>query len=380
MKAPLKTWLVVGLVIVIGILIWWGNRSTKAPESNKPVKIGVIATLTGVGAYQGQQELRGLELARDELNTAGGINDRKIELIIEDSKAEPTTAVSALRKLADTDGVKFVVGDSWTSTTVPMVPVANEKRILLISPVSALDELSANDLFFRTIPITRDMMVPLARYAYSQLGARRVGILRQATPFGVEHARDFRAAFEALGGQIVAEETFELTATDLKTQINKVKAQNPDTILNLHATGPRLGLLQKQAQELGVNTKWLGSWGSENADLIKEYGVVVEGLVYPYPYDAESDKSATQEFIAKYRKKHSELPDLTAANAYDALHLVAQAIAERGEDPAAAKEFLLSLRDYPGASGIFTFDENGDVKKPVLIKQIQSGKFTTLAK
>ncbi|MBD3247400.1 ABC transporter substrate-binding protein [Candidatus Pacearchaeota archaeon] len=109
----------------------------------------------------------------------------------------------------------------------------------------------------------------LANYAYNDLGARRVAVLRQNTPFGVEHTEDFKKVFEALGGEVVAEESFALTESDVKTEIVKVMEKNPDTIFNLHATGPMLGVLMKQAIELGVEVNWISSFGAQNGPLIK---------------------------------------------------------------------------------------------------------------
>ena len=370
----------IALAAIIG-LIWWGVTRQQNTEPQGSIKIGVIAPLTGVGSYQAQQAMRGLELARDKINKQGGVNDQNVELIVEDSKAEPATATTALNKLINVDAVKFVIGDVWVSTTVVIVPIANERRVFLLSPIATLNSLSKEDLFFRTMPTTKDMMEPLASYAYNTMGVRRVGILRQATPFGVEHANDFREAFQKLGGQIVAEESFDLTASDVRTEISKVKAQNPDAIFNLHATSPRLGLLMKQAKELGLtNVKWLGSFGSENGTLVKEYGSVVNGLTYPYSYDPADKGKGVQTFVAAYQVKHTDLPDLAAANSYDALSLLVEAIDEVGEDPQKVKEYFLGLKDYDGASGVITFDQNGDVKKPIFIKEIREGQFVRLSK
>ncbi|RLC75389.1 MAG: hypothetical protein DRI61_14995 [Chloroflexi bacterium] len=376
LKTKIIIWLIVIVIVIAGI--WWGT--SRKPAEEEVVKIGVVATLTGVGAYQGQQELRGLELARDEINEAGGIDGKLIRFIVEDSKAEPATAATAIKKLIDVDRIQFVIGDSWTTTTAVMVPIVNRRGVLLISPLATLDDLSKDDMFFRTMPTTKSMMVPLAKHAYFQMNARKLGILRQETPFGIEHARDFRGVFEALGGEVVGEESFAITATDVRTEITKIKDKNPDTIFNLHATGPMMGLLIKQAKELGVNVQWLGSWGSENADLLREYGDIIEGLTYPYPYNVESKNPGVQEFVKAYQHRYNELPDITAANSYDALKVLARGLEECGENTKCVKGFLLSLKDYQGASGIFSFDKNGDVVKPIIIKTIKNGQFVPYEK
>lgn len=367
---------IIGLIALVVLVIgaWYYISKPKVAEG-EPVRIGVIATLTGVGAYQGEQSLKGLEFARDEINASGGINGRPIELVVEDSATNPTTAVSAINKLISVEKVRYIVGDSWTSTTAALVPIANEQGVILVSPLATLDTLAADDYFFRTMPTTNSMMEALSEYAYSELGARRAGILRQATPFGVEHARDFETIFRILGGEVVVEEEFDVASSDVRTQITKVKAANPDVVFNLHATGPRVGLLIEQAKELGLETRWIGSWGSENGALLSEYGSIIEDLVYPYPYDAESAETAVRNFAAAYMRKHDEVPDLSVASSYDALRILVSVLKNSDGSADDVKTRLLLIRNYRGASGAISFDENGDVQKSILIKQIKGGEF-----
>lgn len=331
------------------------------------LKLGVVGTLSGFGSFYGQQELRGVELAVDEINAEGGINNKKIELTVEDSASNPTTSVSVIQKLINVDKTSFVIGDSWTSTTVNMFPITNENKVILISPIASLDELSEDDFYFRTVPTIRDMMKPLAEYVYST-GARRVGIVQQQTQYGEEHTLDFKEEFERLGGTIVSIEKVSLSQADVKSELVKVNSQNPDTIFNLHTSNAMLGLLMKQAKELDINVTWIGSWGSENQPLINTHANAAEGLTYPFPYRAKDS-----EFSIAYKAKYGEIPSLTAANSYDAVKVLTQAIAEVGEDPVKVKEYLTSNT----VAGL-TFDQNGDVKKPIIIKQIKDGEFVVI--
>lgn len=368
-------WGIVGLVI-IGLILFFALKGT---SEEKTVKIGVIGTLTGVGSYHGQQETKGLEMAKDEINSDGGINGKLIELVYEDSGSDAKKAVSALQKLINVDEVKWVIGDSWVTTTAAMVPLANEKQVIMISPIAQLDSLSQDDYFFRTIPNTRDMIKPLAKYAYHNMSARKVGIIKTDTPFGFEHAKDFKEEFEALGGKIVGDETIGLTQSDVRTELSKINEKNPDTIFDLHASGASIGLLIKQAKELGINVSYLASFGAENDPLLKQYGEVSEGLVYAYPYDLNSEDQGIRDFVEGYKQRYSELPDLTAADSYDALKVLSYAINKAGEDTKKIKAELLSIQDYYGGSGTLSFDSNGDVKKPIIIKSIRNKSFVRIA-
>jgi len=375
-----KTRKIIVWLLVIVIIVWGGYvlLNKPKPASGESIKIGVIITGTGVGALQGEWARQGVELAREEINAAGGVRGRLIELIFEDSKTELAAAVSAANKLINVDGVKSIIGDSWTSTTVAVEPVINKNGVLLIAPLVTLDSLSKDDLLFRLMPVTKSMMESLAHYVYGKMGGGKVAFLSQETTFGVEHVRDFKAVFESLGGIVVAEESFNIKATDLRSQIVRVKAAKPDVVFNLHATGPIMGVLMRQAKELGLNARWIGSWGSENGSLLREHSDVIEGLVYPYPYNVESNDPAVQRFVGIYNARYNEPPNFVAASFYDSLKLLAQAIGEVGENTTELKSYLTSVKDYQGASGTFSFDENGDVERPIVIKAVKNGQFVRL--
>lgn len=362
-------------IVVVGVLVLNATTGLFSLSNPGEIKIGVIATITGVGAYNGQQEIRGLQLAQDEINANGGINGKRINLIIEDSQVNNETVTKAINKLIGVDNVKYVIGDSWSSTTETIVPITNKNKVILISPITTLDSLSKEDYFFRTISTTKEMMLLLAKYAYYDMNVKTVGVLRQDTPFGLEHSNDFKIEFEKLSGRIVGEESFQLNDSDLRTEITKIKDKNPDAIFNLHATGPMLGLLMKQAEELGIKTKWLGSWGSENGKLMKEYGSIVNGLTYAYPFELNLNNSKTKKFVDAYKLKYNELPDLTVANSYDSLYLVAKTISLCGNNTDCAKTQLENTKNFDGVSGNITFNKNGDVVKSIIIKQAQDGKF-----
>jgi len=246
----------------------------------EPIRVGVIGTFTGVGAYFGEQERRGLEIAKEEINSEGGVDGRMIMLIYEDSMASPTQAITAANKLISADNVKYIIGDSWAITTEKIIQLTNNNKVIVISGVAMLESMSQDDYFFRTIHSTGKMATLLADYAYNDMGSRVVGTIYSATPFGEEHARLFKEAFERLGGQVVVEERTDLAQQELRTELLKIKHANADTILNLHTSG-LIGLAMKQAAEMNFHPKWLGSFGVQTESTIKDYKGFSEGIVYP---------------------------------------------------------------------------------------------------
>lgn len=347
-----------------------------ACASQGEIVIGVLASQTGSGAYLGQQEIRGVEIALDELNYI--IAGRPVRVIVEDTASDPTTAVAAARKLMDVDGARYLIGDSWAATTIAIVPITNKNRIILISPLASLDTLSEDDYFFRTIPTTKQLSFVLADYTRDVMGTDTVAMLYSETDYGIEHARDFAARFERRGGRIVADQHFAITSRDLRAELLRVKDVSPDAILNIHASG-LVGLPMKQASELGIDANWLGTFSAENANALSTYGSLMNGLTYPYPYDLYSSDPAVQFFVLAFQGRYGEMPDLTAANSYDALKVLAFAIETAGtQDPDMVKDALLDIKNYEGASGTISFDANGDVEKPLVIKQVQNGSFVKI--
>ena len=367
------------LAIFIAVLPFVENAA-RADEKEK-LTIGVIATLTGVGSYQGKQTLRGLEIAKGNINASGGVSGKAVELLIEDSMADLKTAVSAFNRLEGLANVRYIVGDSWNSSTVPLLPKANSKKVILVSPAAALDQLTADDFFFRTIPSVSSMMNVLASYAHCVMGSRRVGIIYPENSFGIEHFELFSTAFEALGGSIVGSEQMSMSAGDNRTELLRLKSTKPDTILNLHASGPPIGLLIKQANQLGIKgLNWLTHFGAFNADLRSQYGNLLDGLTFPYPYNSTPDSRVQEKFSAEYQSMYNELPDMIAAMAYDALLAITKGIESEGDRTQRVRRYLTNSPVFDGAAGKFKFDRNGDVGRDVHIVKYENGRFSVQEK
>jgi branched-chain amino acid transport system substrate-binding protein len=343
-------------------------------ENDETIKIGVVGGFTGLGAYYAQQEQRGVELAVEEINSLGGIKGKKIVTIYEDSEINDAKAVTAIRKLISVDKVNFVIGDSWNATSMAMEPIATENDVILISGVTILTNMSKDDMFFRTVPTIRNLMSELAEYSYES-GVRRVGIIKNQFAFGEEHAIEFKKRFIELGGEIVAEEQVLHTQQDMKTELLRIKANNPDGLLNLHTSGAMLGLLAKQAKEMGLDIQLISTFSTENHQIKLDYADVMNGTLYPYTFDTTSELDSIQSFITNYTNKYGEMPDFTAANSYDAMKLIAQAISEIGTNPLEVKKYFLTLTNYEGGSGLISFNSLGDSEREVIIKQFSEGEF-----
>lgn len=350
---------VVAVIIVLFVLmgVYSIYPSAGPSDDEEVIRIGVIGPLSGNFAYFGIQEQRGIELAAKQINN----NHRNIELIYEDSVADPKNSVNAFNKLTNVDRVSFVLGDAWGGSTVPLVPLANEKRMILISPIATQNFLSEDDYFYRTIPTVDGMMIALAEYAYHDLSLRKIAILEGQNSYGLDHATSFKKSFESLGGEVVSRELIQLTETDVRTQLVKLNSKNPDAILNLGG-GELFGLYIAQAIELGIDTTWLGHVGTENAPFLENYGSVSDRIYYPHPFNVDD---VEDDFVDLFEEEYGERPNMVALNAYLALNILYEAIETVGEDSDDIKAYLDASEE---------FDENGDVKQTIYIKTIRNGK------
>ena len=362
----------VGLGLIVVLLV--GMNFLIFSNKSNDLEIGVIGTLTGIGSFFGQQEVRGLEIAKEIINSEGGVNGRNIELIVEDSQTKNELTVSAFNKLSNLDGVKFIVGDSWNSNSGALVPLLEDK-VLAISPTAALSSLTKDDLFFRTVPSIKDMSYYLANYAYDN-NIETVGIVSCTFSFCTEHADYFTEEFERLGGDVVETQIIQLGQEDVKTELTKIQKKNPQAVfIPISSTGMVNPL--KQIKEFGMDVTILGGFGTESGALTKDYADISEGIIYPYFYDLEISTLEGTKFKEAYSKKYGSYPDSVAVNAYDALRVIADAIEKVGEDPVKVKEYILT-QSYDLAGGKISFDQNGDAEKIIFMKATKSGKFVRI--
>lgn len=373
MESKNKKWLVLGLVLII-LIIGLGLFNKTRPGDD--IKIGVIASLTGPGAYFGEQLVSGLQLALADINAKGGVDGQKISLIIEDSKTDNTTALTVAKKLVEVDNVKVIIGDSWNGTTLTMMPYTNEKKVIVLSPNASLDAFTKDDYLFRLVPKTSDLMKPLAEYLANS-GVKTVAVTYAKSAFGDEHSSDFKAEFEKRGGSIVAVESFDMRSTDVRTELTHIKSVKPDVIFDLHASGPSVGLLIAQANQLGIKTNYVGTWSVENSALLKQYGKEIEGIIYPFIF-SESESTTTQNFADKV-KAGGKVSDTFIASGYDALNIIAKVLTEtKNTDGDSLKKALLEIKNYDGVSGKLGFDQNGDIIKNIFMKTVKDGQFVKL--
>lgn len=311
-----------------------------------------------------------------QINKKGGINGRHLELIIEDSRAEPKEGISAFNKLIATHDIKIILGAVASSVTLAIAPLAERNHVLLISPASTSPKISqAGDFIFRVIPSDDVRGKVFAEYLFNDANIRSVSILYINNEGGVGNKETFKNRFIQLGGEIITEEAYNQTTTDVRTQLTKIKSTQTQALVVVSYPKDTI-LVMKQSLELNLGKPlYFQTEAVEDPQVLREAGVAAEGAIYILPAMARGEIPTL--FSKNYQKKYGQEPGLFAAEAYDIVYLIASAFESKLETNVPSdvlRDYFYNLKGYSGASGKITFDENGDVQKPMAIKQILNGQ------
>lgn len=369
-----------GIVVTMGLFIFICISLSCAKKEESIIKIGAVLPLTGDIAEYGIRCKKGIDVAVEEINSAGGIKGKKIQIIYEDSKGIPKEGVSALQKLISIDKVQAVIGAVASSVSLAMVPVADKNKVVLFSPASSSPKLTGiSRYFFRNWPSDVFEASTMAEYVFVKMGLRKIAILYVNNDYGLGLKNEFEKKFEEMGGEIVLVESYEQNDSDFRTQLTKIKSRNPDAIY-LAGYHKEMAFATKQIRELGLKAQILADADYAVAELLKIAGGSAEGAIFATPeYDPNSENQPVKEFAEKFRRTYGNDPSIFEANGYDALKIITKAISEGAKNGEEIAQKISNLKDYPGASGLTSYDKNGEVIKPATIKTVRNGQFVQLS-
>ena len=347
-----------------------------AAPAGEPVKLGFFMSITGRDASFGEAALRGARLAVDDLNAAGGILGRPVELVVEDNRSLPGESATAAKKLITRSKVVALIGECASSRTLEAAPVAQAAGLPLVTPASTNPKVTAvGDCIFRVCFADPFQGAVLATYAWKNLGLRRAALLIDSTaPYSVGLAEVFAKTFTALGGEIVASQKYSGGDKDFRAQLTAIRATRADALF-LPGYYVEAGLAAQQSRELGLRATLLGGDGFEAPQLIEIGGPALEGTVYSTHYSAESPDPASRRFVAAYQARHGSVPVGLAALTYDSVQLVADAARRAGTtERAALKKALAATRNFPGITGRTTLNDQRDALKDAAIITVRNGR------
>lgn len=354
------------------------SNSTSQPQSSQsePIKIGAILSLTGSAAQYGKWSQNGIALAVSEVNQAGGINGRQLQIIYEDDATDPATAVSAAQKLISINHVSAILGPLTSSSVLAAAPVAEANHIVLLSPCASSPKITdAGDYIFRNWPSDNYEGAAMAEFLAQQLHIKTVVVAAMNNEYGLGLRDVFIQRAKELGLNILDVLSFEQGATDLKAQAARIAELKPD-IVYAPGHGKEVATLIRQCREIGVKSVFASGVAFETPDVFTVAGSAADGTYYTAPaFDPDSQDNQVVKFQEAYEARFHAKAEVFAAHAYDAVKILATALQNAGGDFNKLKDALYAIHDFPGVTGNTTFDKNGDVIKPVAVKVVKGGTF-----
>lgn len=341
---------------------------------DKPVRIGFIGGLSSWGSDVEQDGRNGLMLAIEQRNQAGGIRGRTIELLVQDDGQNPAKALAAIQTLVAAH-VDAVVGPFNSSMAVAIVPVANQARLTLVSPtVTSLDFVGKDDFLIRMGRSTRDNARDYAAKLFER-GQRRVALahdVRNAS-FSASWRKEFRAAYTALGGQLVVEEPFSTSTEGAVATVRHMLAAHPDGLLFV-TTAVDVALLAQQAAKLAPELPKSASEWASSESLVELGGPAVEGMLTVQGFKRDDDSEPFRQFHAAYVARFAREPGFAALASFDAATVITLAM-ERQARGESLKEAILKHGPYPGLQQSIQFDRFGDTQRKAYFTEVRAGKF-----
>lgn len=349
------------------------------------IKVGGLLEMTGGSASFGISGKNGIDLALKKINEKGVLGGKKLSLVVADTKSEASEATNGMQKLISQDKVVAVIGPNQSSAVIASGAINNGAKVVDITPMGTNPDVTVDPktkqvkpYSFRTCFIDPFQGTVMASFASNELKVKRAAIyIDNTSDYAKGLAQFFKENFVKNGGLVVIEEAYLQKDTDFKSTLTKIKAAKPDFIY-IPGYYQEVGLIVKQAREMGITVPMAGGDGWDSAKLPEIAGkAALENTFFSSLYSPDDTSDLNKDFVAEYKKAYNTNPDVFAALAYDSTLLVAKAIEDAGSaDPAKIGEAMAKIKGFKGVSGEVTFNEQHNPIKSAVIIEHKDGKQT----
>ena len=367
----------VALLAACGEVKSGASNTTGNPVDEKTIKIGFNFEETGAVAAYGTSEQKGAQLAVDEINAAGGIDGKQIEVVDKDNKSETAEAASVTTNLVTQSKVAAIVGPATSGATAAAVANATKAGVPLISPSATQDGLTKGQdyLFIGTFQDSYQGKI-ISKYVTDNLKAKKVVLYYdQSSDYAKGMADAFKKEFK---GEIVATETFQSKDTDFQAALTKIKGKEFDALV-VPGYYTEAGKIVNQARGLGIDQTIVGPDGFGDAKFVEQATPAAATNVYyvsGFTTSGEMSEKA-KKFIEAYKAKYKEEPSMFAALAYDSVYMAAEA-AKGAKTSVDIKDNLAKLKDFDGVTGSITIDKDHNPVKTALMIGLKDGQVDTV--
>ncbi|HNT35756.1 MAG TPA: ABC transporter substrate-binding protein [bacterium] len=354
------------------------------------IKVGALFSVTGKGSFLGEPEKNTAAMIAEEINAKGGINGKKIELLVEDTESSEATAVMAAQKLISRDQVVAIIGPSTSGETMAVLRICEEQKVPLVSCAAAapiVQPVAERKWIFKSPQMDSDCVVRIFEHMKTK-GIDKVGIITITDGFGKSGRDQLLKLATEMEITVVADETYAPTDTDMTAQLTKIKASEAKAVVNW-SIGPTQSLIPKNMKQLGMTIPLYQSHGFGNLKYVEAAGDSAEGIIFPagrllvadeLPAD-HPQKKVLVDYKTAYEAKFGGSVSTFGGHAYDALHLVAKAAVLGAPTREGIRDGLEKIQGFVGTAGIFNMsdtDHLGLTKDAFEMLTVKNGKFVIL--
>lgn len=353
-----------------------GSAAQGAAVDGPEIVVGAVFPMTGAIATYGQESVNGINLALKTLNEKG-IKGKKIKLVVQDNKGEPMESAAAVRKLIEIDKVNAILGSVASSNTLAGAPIAQQAGVPLMTPASTNETVTQTGEYISRSCFTDAFQgVVMAKFAFEGLNKKSaVIIVDNNSDYSRGLASVFRAKFTEMGGKILSNDndlTYSQKDTDFRSLLQKVKRMKPEAIF-LPGYYTEVGLMIKQAREMGINQPFLGGDGWDSPKLQELAGEAINGNYISSHFSAEDSDPRVQQFVSEYEAAYGQKPGAMAALGYDGIMVLADAFLRASSlSRSDIKDAINGTKDFIGITGNITIDENRNAKKSAVVLETKT--------
>lgn len=352
------------------------DREAQTTGATGDIPVGVYGALTGDQASFGTSTVQGVRLAAEEINAAGGINGRKIRLVVEDDQGRAEEAASVVTKLITSDQVVGIIGENSSNQSLAAAPIAQQNGVPMISPSSTNPAVTQKGEFIFRVCFTDPYQgKALASFVRKNLNLTTAAtLLDKKNDYSVGLAEFFRKEFEALGGKVLVEQSYTGGDTEFRPQLTAIRQVNPQVVF-IPGFYTEVGQIAIQARDLGINVPLVGGDGWDSTTLLEIGGKSIDNSYFSDHYFIGETRPAVESFVSKMKARTGKSPEATAALGYDALYIFANAAKRAGSvDRKKIRDEIARTANYQGVSGTITMGPERDPIKPVAMIKVDGGK------
>jgi branched-chain amino acid transport system substrate-binding protein len=357
-----------------------------AASAQDSLRFGLAMPLTGSQALYGQDQVKAAEWAVAEINKAGGINGKKLEMLVLDTQADPQLGIQMTNRLVSVDKVPVFV-TAWSAVVKAVAPIANDNKVVELSiGASSPDVAKLGDYVFTTFPLADIDIAAVAKYAATTMGKKKAAIVYVNNETGIVASQVYRKVFAENGGQIVADETYDPKATDFTGMLLKVRSSNPD-IIHLQGLVADTPQVIAQMRQLGLNQPVSSYSAAFNPKLIEQLGAAAEGVIATSLAPGPDDSPKVKDYVARWQKEVGREPNGLPYTQYlyDAPYMVAAVFKsmDTKKMPITGENFrkeMLAMKSFElPLTGKTVLGDDHTVVKPVYLMEVKGGKWTRKA-